>query len=179
MDESAVYTYDLKNHKLRPTGHFNIGCSLYKALNKPTTTIEHVMKWNWQIAESTNMSIETGYQYLYPIDTQLTRVDANGNIVYGTVFRPRLGVCKDSDILTANSIIGCHSTMIQSIDIENMSKERKRKFQIFDILVQYNLMNSKLNRSNNMPLAAFFAIDRLCELIESGIVDKLELLYID
>lgn len=176
MDESVIYTYELKEYRPRPTGYFNIGCSLYKALNKPTTTIEDIMKWNWQIAECANVFTKDGRQCLYPIDTQLTCIDADGNIIYGTVFRPRAGLQIESDILTANSIINCHLAMTQSINIEKMSKEKKRKFQIFNTLVQYSLMNSNINRFSDMPMAAFSAIDRLCELVESGIVDKLELL---
>lgn len=173
MDQSAVYTNNLKEYVSRPIGYFRIGCSLHKALNKSTTTIQDIMKWNWQIAECSSKPVIGITQYLYPIDTKLVHIDADGNVVYGTIFRPTKNMTMDSDLLTATSIITCHSSMIDSIDKENMDKDKQKKLQIFNILAQYSLMNTNLSMSNNMTISAFIAVDKLCNLIESDIIDEL------
>lgn len=173
MDESAVCVTNLRECTISPlTGYFSIGCSLHKALNEPTTRIEDIMKWNRQIAECSSKPITKTPLYLYPIDTQLVRIDGNRNIIYGTVFRPTRGMVMDSELLTATSILTCHSAMIESIDKNRMTKEKRKELQIFNILVQYSLMNTNLNKYSNMRLHAFIAIDRLCDLIESGIIDE-------
>ena len=171
MEDCAVSINNLRDYKCRSIGYVDEGCSLYEALNRPETTVEDVMRWHWQISEYAVFIRE--YYALYPIDVNIVHVDSRGNIVTSSIIRPTKCLQLDSELLIADSIIKCHSIMIENMNIKCKSLKLKKEIKIFNILAECLLLHSEFNTSTDLVADAYILVDRFCAIIESGTVSKL------
>lgn len=171
MDSIAVHEAFLRTNKAASRTKYEIDCSLYTALNKSTTTISDIVRWQWEIADIAYKGYNCLNMPIYSIDPHKVFVDTKGNIVFSSVFKSGKGLLPCSDLMAANNIISIHSNIICGIGTDtNISK---RELQIFQILADHILDNSSINISKNMVAAAFFAVDNFCQLIELGLLDSL------
>ena len=173
MAELVACIDNLRDYQCEDKRKLQSKSTLYTVLNDPTTTAKDIVKWCWQIAKYAFDFCETFSYSLHPIDVYSARINFNGDIIMETVFRRKGESLTDNYLVTVNSMIGSYSIMLKNVDKKNKTKEIQRELQILDIVFQHTIMNSNLNLYENVMRGAFLIVDKVCELVESGMIVEL------
>jgi len=181
MDETAIInTDDLRSKRIRmdvlvyrKQNPIVKNRTLFQAINSETLDIKDIMKWSWQIADYAYDNYRKKNLCLRPIDVYNTCVDINNDIDEKSIFRSSTSNIQTNPLSAARSILMCNSIILKYARLSIKTKKQAKEFKVFETLYNYMVSYADISSARDVVGSAFYTIDKLCEYVEVGLIEKL------
>ena len=171
---SAVYDSSLKSTKYH-NQYGGFGYSLKKIINEPTTTINDIAKWQWQLIDLAMYTVSNNVVYNCPMDTNELRISPSGDIVVMPKFEAKYSNINATEIGFGNSLIKSYKSIIMSMLCVCSNKELKLRLSILNVLFDHIVTGSDMANTRDVPHTIRSLVGNLCHLVDTGIVDSIVL----